>query len=127
MTSPYPLENLPALILNALEVAGQNPPPAGQETYLLTLFHGQHITVSLAQIQGTLKPHYHDTHDETIYVLKGRGQALVNGKWEGLSPGTVMYFQGKHVHASRAEAGNPLVFLCLFVPGMKEIDRVFVE
>ena len=124
---PLPLENISSIILNVLDILAQNPAPAGQEVYLLPLFHGQDITVSLAQIQGTLKSHYHGTHDETIYVLQGKGQALIEGQWVDLAPGMVMHFRGKQVHGARAEAGDKLVFLCLFVPGMKEIDRVFID
>jgi len=127
MSHHLPLENMPSLIMSVMDVLEQNPAPAGQDTFLLPLFHGHDITVSLAQIQGTLKSHYHGTHDETIYVLKGKGQALVDGQWVDLSPGVVMHFQGKQVHGARAGAGNTLVFLCLFIPGMKEIDRVFVD
>jgi quercetin dioxygenase-like cupin family protein len=122
-----PLENLSSLILNAMDVLAENPAPAGQDLYLLHLLHSPDITVSLAQIQGTLNTHYHGTHSETIYVLQGKGQALVAGKWMDLSPGTVLHFQGKQVHGARAAAGDKLVFLCLFVPGMKEIDRVLVD
>jgi quercetin dioxygenase-like cupin family protein len=85
------------------------------------------MTLLLAQIIGSLKPHIHTTHEETIYVLRGSGQALVGSQWEDLSPGTVLHFQDQAVHSIRAEAGNPLVFLCHFVPGMKEMDRIFVE
>ncbi|MBI5585428.1 MAG: cupin domain-containing protein [Deltaproteobacteria bacterium] len=122
-----PLENISSLLLNVMDVLAEKPAPAGQDAYLLHLFHSPDITVSLAQIQGTLNSHYHGTHSETIYVLKGKGQALVEGQWVDLTPGLVMHFQGGQVHGARAEAGDKLVFLCLFVPGMKEIDRVFVD
>lgn len=123
----FPLENVSSLILNALEVLAEKPAPAGQDVFLLPLVHSPDVTVSLAQIQGTLNSHYHGTHSETIYVLQGKGQALVEGKWVDLAPGMVMHFQGEQVHGARAAAGEKLVFLCLFVPGMKEIDRVFVD
>jgi quercetin dioxygenase-like cupin family protein len=127
MSSQLPLDQVPGLILNIQDILGKNPPPPGSEVHLVPLFHGQDITVSLAQIQGTLKPHYHAVHDETIYVLSGKGQALVEGAWVDLAPGMVMHFQGTRVHAARAESGDTLVFLCHFVPWMKEVDRVFVE
>jgi quercetin dioxygenase-like cupin family protein len=127
MSSQLPLDQVPGLLLNIQDILSKNPPPPGTEVYLLPLFHGQGITVSLAQIQGTLNPHYHAAHDETIYVLSGKGQALVEGAWVDLAPGMVMHFQGTQVHAARAESGDKLVFLCHFVPGMKELDRVFVE
>jgi quercetin dioxygenase-like cupin family protein len=115
MSSQLPLDQVPGLILNIPDILSKNPPPPETETYLLPLFHGPDITVSLAQIQGTLKPHYHAVHDETIYVLAGKGQALVEGAWVDLAPGMVMHFQGTQVHAARAESGNKLVFLCHFV------------
>jgi len=127
MSSQLPLDQVPGLILNIQDILDKNPPPPEAEVHLLPLFHGKDSTVSLAQIQGTLKSHYHAAHDETIYVLAGKGQALVAGAWVDLAPGMVMHFQGTQVHATRAESGDKLVFLCHFVPGMKELDRVFVE
>ena len=122
-----PLENITSLLLNVMDILEENPAPAGQDVYLLPLWHGPDLTVILAQIQGTLNSHYHGTHSETIYVLKGKGQAQVEGKWLDLAPGMVLHFQGEQVHGSRAAAGDKLVFLCLFVPGMKQFDRVFVD
>jgi quercetin dioxygenase-like cupin family protein len=74
-----------------------------------------------------VKPHIHSTHEETIYVVRGRGRALVGGEWQEISAGTVLHFQGQTVHSVKAEPGDPLVFLCHFAPGMKEMDRAFVD
>jgi quercetin dioxygenase-like cupin family protein len=127
MTHHLPVEAVPALMLRVDDILSENPPPPGAEAHLVTLLHGKEMTLLLAQIIGSLKPHIHTTHEETIYVLRGSGQALVGGRWEDLSPGTVLHFQDQAVHSIKAAAGNPLVFLCHFVPGMKEMDRIFVE
>ncbi len=127
MSHPLPAEPVSALILKVHEALSGNPPPADAESHLVTLFHGQGMTLSMAQIKGSLKPHMHNTHEETIYVFRGKGQALVGSRWEDLSAGTVLHFPVQVVHSIRAEAGDPLVFLCYFVPGMKEMDRVFVD
>ena len=38
--------------------------------YVATLIEGAEV-----------KPHLHKTHNEMVYVLKGSGQMLINGKW----------------------------------------------
>lgn len=127
MNHPLPVEDVSSLLLQVKDLLAENPPPPGAETHLITVFHGQDMTLCLAQIKGTLKPHIHLSHEETIYVLDGKGQALIGDRWRDIGSGTVLHFQGKKVHSIRAEPGIPLIFLCHFVPGMKELDRVFVE
>jgi quercetin dioxygenase-like cupin family protein len=109
------------------ESLAKNPIPEDAEAHLTPLFHGDAMTLILAQIKGTVKPHIHSAHEETIYVVRGKGRALAGGEWQEISAGTVLHFKGQVVHTVQAEPGDPLVFLCHFAPGMKEMDRVFVD
>jgi len=38
-----------------------------------------------------LKSHLHKTHDETVYVINGTGEMLVNDKWVGIKPGSLHF------------------------------------
>ena len=79
MTHHLPVEAVSSLMLRVDDILSENPPAPGAESHLVTLLHGKEMTLLLAQIIGSLKPHIHTTHEETIYVLRGSGQALVGG------------------------------------------------
>lgn len=115
------------VLLQVKDLLADNPPPEGEDILLTKAFQHPNVNCNLVQLQGQLKPHYHESHDEVIYVMSGQGQQLVKGEWTEVTPGMVMFFPAKSVHATRPDPDNPLVFLSLFVPGMEEIDRVFVE
>jgi mannose-6-phosphate isomerase-like protein (cupin superfamily) len=66
-------------------------------------------------------------HDESVYVIKGSGQMLVDDKWIDVKPGTVHFNPMNKVHATRNTGKDPLVVLSIFTPSMKEPDRHFVE
>jgi len=91
----------------------------------------QDDTVSFFVIRFTegaeVKPHFHKTHDEIVYVLKGSGQMLVNDKWIDVKPGSVHFNPMNKVHSTRNTGKDPLVVFSVFTPAMKEPDRNFVE
>jgi mannose-6-phosphate isomerase-like protein (cupin superfamily) len=74
-----------------------------------------------------IKPHFHKTHDEIVYVIKGSGQMFVNDKRVDIKPGTVHFNPMNKVHATRNTGKEPLVVLSIFTPAMKDPDRKFVE
>jgi len=124
MTHHLPVEAVSALMLRVDDILSENPPPPGAEAHLVTLLHGKEMTLLLAQIIGSLKPHIHTTHEETIYVLRGSGQALVGGSGR-IVAGNGPAFPGSSGSLHQGGGGKSLVFLCHFVPGMKEMDRIF--
>ena len=74
-----------------------------------------------------LGPHYHKTHTETEYTIKGTGLLLVNDKWVEMKPGDVHYNPTGKVHGSKNIGKEPLVVLIMFTPAMKETDRYFIK
>ncbi len=76
---------------------------------------------------GEVKPHYHKSHEETVYVIRGSGQMLVNGKWVDVKAGTIHFNPMNAVHSTKNTAEEPLVAVSVFTPAMKEPDRHFVK
>jgi mannose-6-phosphate isomerase-like protein (cupin superfamily) len=72
-----------------------------------------------------IKSHLHKTHDETVYIIKGTGQMLVNDKWVDLKPGTLHFNPMGKVHSTKVTGNEPLVVIPIFTPAMKEPDRSF--
>ena len=111
------------------DILNANPLKAGEKFQMINI--AQDDTVSFVLIRfaegGEVKPHFHKTHDETVYVIKGSGQMLINGKWIDVKPGTVHFNPMNKVHSTRNTGKEPLVLFTIFTPSMKEPDRNFVE
>ncbi len=111
------------------DILNANPLKAGEKIQMINI--AQDDTVSLLLIRlaegAEVKPHFHKTHDEIVYVIKGSGQMFVNDKWIDVKPGTVHFNPMNKVHSTRNTGKEPLVLLSVYTPSMKEIDRNFVE
>jgi mannose-6-phosphate isomerase-like protein (cupin superfamily) len=111
------------------EILNANPLKAGEKAQTITI--AQDDTISLLVLRATegvvIKSHLHKTHDETVYIIKGTGQMLVNDKWVDLKPGTLHFNPMGKVHSTKVTGNEPLVVISIFTPAMKEPDRYFVE
>jgi mannose-6-phosphate isomerase-like protein (cupin superfamily) len=111
------------------EILKENPLKPGEKAQTITF--AQDDTISLFVLRATegvvIKRHFHKTHDETVYVIKGTGQILVNDKWVDLKPGTLHFNPMGKIHSTKVTGNEPLVVISIFTPAMKELDRHFVE
>ncbi len=61
---------------------------------------------------GETPPHSHDWEHE-VFILSGRGRAILDGEEHELAPGTFLFIPGGVEHAFRNDGREDLVFLCL--------------
>lgn len=123
------MKKRPQIFSQVDELLEKNPLPDGQKAQVIKIVENDVVTISLIRlIEGAgLKPHFHRTHNETLYVIKGEGQLLINDKWVDFKPGGVHFNPVGKIHTTRQVGTEPLVFLSIFTPGMEEPDRQFVE
>ena len=117
-------------IINQIDqILNENPLKPGEKAQTITI--AQDDTISLLVLRVTegvwVKPHFHKTHDETIYVIKGSGQMLVNDKWVDIKPGSLHFNPMGKIHSVKHTGNEPLVVISIFTPAMKEPDRHFVD
>jgi mannose-6-phosphate isomerase-like protein (cupin superfamily) len=119
-----------AQIINHIdEILNANPLKEGEKFQLISVAQADTVALSLARFtEGFgLKPHFHKSHDETTYIIKGTGQIFINNAWVDVKPGNIHYNPMGKVHTTRNTGNEPLVFLSIFTPPMKERDMVLVE
>ena len=111
------------------DILKENPLKPGEKAQTITIAQDNTISLLvLRAVQGVvIKPHLHKTHDETVYVIKGTGQMLVNDKWVDIKPGSLHFNPMGKVHSTKVTGDEPLVVISIFTPAMKEPDRHFVE
>jgi mannose-6-phosphate isomerase-like protein (cupin superfamily) len=117
------------IITQVDEILKENPLKAGEKVQTIKIAEDDTVTFFLTRMgEGfELKPHVHKTHDESVYVIKGTGQMLVNDKWVGVKAGSIHFNPIGKVHSTKNTGNEPLVIISIFTPRMKEPDRHFVE
>lgn len=85
---------------------------------LATKAEGASLGVSLLEIapRAEISLHHHDNAVDSIYVLKGEGEALVNGKWEKILQGDYILVPEKIEHAIRNTGEEPLMLFVAHAP-----------
>jgi mannose-6-phosphate isomerase-like protein (cupin superfamily) len=96
---------------------------------MITVTQDDTLTFYVARLAegAEIKPHYHKTHNETVYVFQGSGQMFINDKWLDVKPGAVHFNPMTKVHATKNTGKDQLVIFSIFTPSMKEPDRYFVK
>ena len=111
------------------DILKANPLKATDKIQVINIVQADTVTINIVRrVEGAgVKPHVHRTHDEMIYVIKGSGQMLINGKWIDVKAGTFHFNPMNRVHATRNTGKEDLVVLVVFTPALKEPDRYFVD
>ena len=105
--------------------------PATSETMLADVYLSDHEAASarVFRVYKPVKPHYHETCHEHLYVLSGRGLFWIGDETAQaeIGPGELVVFERNTVHAIPAILEEPLVFLAIDAPRRAPTDIVFVD
>ena len=117
------------IITHIDEILKANPLPAGEKVQRIGIAQDDTISFLVVRVvEGAeIKSHFHKTHDEAVYVIRGVGQMLINDKWVDIKPGSVHFNPMAKVHAAKNTGSGDLVVISIFTPQMKEPDTHFVQ
>jgi quercetin dioxygenase-like cupin family protein len=106
-----------------------NPLPAGEKLQRIKVAEDNTVTVLVLRLVpgAEVKAHRHKTHDETVYIIRGTGQFLVNEKWVDFKPGTLHFNPMGKVHHVKNTGDELGVVIAIYTPAMKEPDFDFVK
>ena len=89
----------------------------GEFDVLATTPRSQAATMVLEPGETTGGPdNRHEESDPWLYVISGRGEALVDGKETPLEPGRLLLIEAGEAHEVRAGRAEPLVTLNFYAP-----------
>ncbi len=111
------------------DILKANPLPTGEKSQMIKIAEDDTISFFLIRMMpgAELGAHFHKTHDETEYVIRGTGQLLVNDKWVEFKAGNVHFNPTNKVHGAKNTGNEPLIVLVIFTPAMRETDRHFLK
>ena len=114
---------------NLNEVARSFPETA--ETLLLDTYltNEESASARVFRVYRETPPHYHVGSDEYLYVLSGRGTFWMGDATNGaeFSPGDLLFFKRRVIHALPRMLEAPVVFLAIDTPRRDPKDIIFVN
>jgi quercetin dioxygenase-like cupin family protein len=116
------------IVVNYADILKANPMPAGAKAQAIKVAEDDTATISIGRFPPgfELKPHFHKTHSETVYVIEGNGQMVIDGKTIEIKPGSINFTPVNNVHSVKNTGSVDIVILQVMTPASKAPDRVFV-
>ena len=105
----------------------KNSPPDFENLNVEKLYTDKNSTVFLLRLKSEVKPHRHEKHTETVYVLSGRGDFTLNGITTRIKAGDLIVIPESAVHSVIVTSKEPLTALSVQSPEFFGADRIFVE
>lgn len=90
----------------------------------------EHCSMNAVTINpgNTVKPaHAHPDREEIIYITRGTGQVLLDGKVYDLRKGTAVLFPAGSIHMVRNNGDKDLDIICFFAPAATFDNYEFYE
>jgi len=78
----------------------------------------KNLTMGVCEIppRGAMDAHSHESEEEAMYVLQGRGRVVIDGNPEVIEPGTAVYLPVGSEHHTINESDEVLKFVFCFSP-----------
>lgn len=92
--------------------------------YLLAMEHPLGFGTQTVPPGGHVREHAHDRNEEIIFVVEGRGRAVIDGVEHPMRPGSAFFLGRNRRHMFVNEGDANLVFTWLILPnGLEEFFR----
>jgi mannose-6-phosphate isomerase-like protein (cupin superfamily) len=128
MTPSNPVPQPAKAVFNLAALAQTFPPSADTMLLDMRLTDEPAASSRLFRIYRPVPKHYHQTCDEYLQVIAGRGVFVVEGNDPvELGPGQLLFFRRNTVHSIPQVVEAPLVFFAVDTPRRDPSDVHFVD
>lgn len=109
------------------DVLRANPLGADQSIRVTLLRKTDHASVHLVQVGDGERPHVHQTHDLTVFILRGRGDMVIGTESRPVREGEVIHVPAGTRHYFTNRGREPAVAAVVFGPPFDGKDKVEVD
>jgi quercetin dioxygenase-like cupin family protein len=93
--------------------------------HLVAMEHPFGVGTQTVASGGHVREHAHDRNEEVIFVLNGKGRAVIEGAEHPMQPGSAFFIGRNRRHMFINEGGDGLTFVWLIVPnGLEDFFRL---
>lgn len=114
-------------LINIFEILQKERMDTLQAFKITPLLAGSHCSFNLVQLSTVVKSHYHQSHDEVVYIVRGNGLVTIAGKEYQVWPGYAYLVPQGTIHRFVNLGPDTAVVLSIFSPAFDGQDRIFVE
>ncbi|NNE55408.1 MAG: cupin domain-containing protein [Flavobacteriales bacterium] len=101
------------------------PPAEFDNVHAAKLAHDSLSSSFVIWVKNGVKPHYHQKHTETLYVLSGTGEMSLGEKVFSIGAGDFVEIPRGEVHGVTTTSDEPLQVLSIQAPEFFGKDRIF--
>jgi mannose-6-phosphate isomerase-like protein (cupin superfamily) len=87
----------------------------------------QHQSTYVIWVSDSVKPHYHESHTESIYVLEGEGDFYIADSVMHIKPGDYVLIPQGAIHSYKHTSGKRSKVISIQTPEFFGKDRIWVE
>jgi len=108
---------------DAQRILAENPLPKNVPTSRHLVHEAEDETVFLVQVRSGVLPHYHKSHEELVYVMKGEGVLRFGDKRYVLHAGSRLRIPPGTAHGFTNVGSAPTAVLSITRPRFDPTDR----
>lgn len=113
--------------LELAEVLQKNPLTPNQNIRITLLRQTDQASVHVVQVRTAELPHVHQTHDLTVFVVRGHGTMVLGKETKPVGEGDVIHIPAGVRHYFTNQSPKPAVAVLVFSPGFDGKDTVREE
>lgn len=84
-------------------------------------------TAFVIWVKKEVKPHVHERHTESLYVLEGDGKMLLGSETIQISAGDFLHIPSGTIHSLEVTSQKPVKVISLQAPEFHGKDRKFID
>jgi len=108
--------------------AAELPCPEGNGPVRSTVLHSDSACTSfLLCIDAGVRPHFHRTHTEHVFVIDGTGEMMLGDSIRAIKAGDVILIPPGTPHAVQVTSSTPLRVISVQAPHFDGTDRVWLD
>jgi len=114
----------PPAVIDAMRELDKAP---DQDLAVVTLVESSSESFHLIRVRDRVTPHIHEWSDETVYILQGEGDLLLDQEWRRVRAGMLIHVPKGVPHAYINRGATDTLVLSAYSPPFRQGDRVFLE
>lgn len=104
-----------------------NPPLEFENVHVEKLVTDSLSTAFVIWVKAEVKPHIHQRHTESLYILEGSGKLMLDDEMVEINPGDFVLIPVGTVHSLIVTSKIPVKVISLQAPEFHGEDRRFIE
>lgn len=87
---------------------------------------GEHVLVNIITPNAEIPAHFHEKHDETVFIARGKGTMRIGSETKRVKEGDLIFLPKKTIHSFKPETDD-CIAISIHSPKFDGKDRIIVS